>query len=122
MFSRVYLCLLLLPMFNNVYLCLPMFTRVNICDPILDNGAYCGIYDFELEHTKDEKVTLCRNTFYCINMFYKETPFVRYQNQPRKLLHCQEVAISKYCLFCARCTSHGIQHGNVRVVSRQHCN
>ena len=63
-------------MFNNVHLCLPMFTCVNICDPILDNGAYCGIYDFELEHTKDEKVTLCRNSFYCINMFYKEIPFV----------------------------------------------
>ena len=46
------------------------------CDPILENGAYCGIYDFELEHTKDEKVTLCRNSFYCINMFYKEIPFV----------------------------------------------
>ena len=49
---------------------------VHICDPILENGAYCGIYDFELEHTKDEKVTLCRNSFYCINMFYKEIPFV----------------------------------------------
>ena len=47
-----------------------------ICDPILENGAYCGIYDFELEHTKDENVTLCRNSFYCINMFYKEIPFV----------------------------------------------
>ena len=47
-----------------------------ICDPILENGAYCGIYDFELEHTKDEKVTLCQNSFYCINMFYKEIPFV----------------------------------------------
>ena len=47
-----------------------------ICDPILENGAYCGIYDFELQHTKDEKVTLCRNSFYCINMFYKEIPFV----------------------------------------------
>ena len=38
----------------------------------MENGAYCGIYDFELEHTKDEKVTLCRNSFYCINLFYKE--------------------------------------------------
>ena len=51
-------------------------TVTNICDPILENGAYCGIYDFELEHTKDKKVTLCQNSFYCINMFYKEIPFV----------------------------------------------
>ena len=51
---------------------------MSICDPILENGAYCGIYDFEQEHTKDEKVTLCRNSFYCINMFYKEIPFVWY--------------------------------------------
>ena len=50
--------------------------HATICDPILENGAYCGIYDFALEHTKDEKVTLCRNSFYCINMFYKEIPFV----------------------------------------------
>ena len=49
---------------------------LKICDPILENGAYCSIYDFELDHTKDEKVTLCQNSFYCINMFYKEIPFV----------------------------------------------
>ena len=49
---------------------------ITICDPILENGAYCGSYDFVLEHTKDEKVTLCRNSFYCINMFYIEIPFV----------------------------------------------
>ena len=24
-------------------------------DLILENGAYCGIYDFELEHTKDHR-------------------------------------------------------------------
>ena len=53
-----------------------MGIKFKICDPILETGAYCGIYDFELEHTKDEKVTLCRNSFYCINMFYKEIPFV----------------------------------------------
>ena len=73
MFTYVDSCL---PMFTHVHSCLPMFTRVHKCDPILENGAYCGIYDFELEHTKDEKVTLCRNSFYCINMFYKEIPFV----------------------------------------------
>ena len=49
---------------------------LQVCDPILENGAYCGIYDFELEQTKDNKFTHCRNSFYCINMFYKEIPFV----------------------------------------------
>ena len=79
MLTCVYPCLLVLtyvytclPMFTHVYSCLLMFTRVYICDPILENGAYCSIYDFELEHTKDEKVTLCRNSFYCITCFIKK--------------------------------------------------
>ena len=31
-----------------------------LCDPILENGAYCAIYEFELELSKDEKVTLSK--------------------------------------------------------------
>ena len=92
-FTYVYSCF---PMFTLSYLCLHMYTHVYICDLILENQPYHGNYDSEQWAHKDEKSLIWRNTFYHINNFCNEIPFIWYQTRPLKPFLVKDIIRSTF--------------------------